>query len=200
MSISERGDRVAALVSIEGNCERQCEIWLVIKNVKTDNIVKIIDLIDPELSSKIGWTCPDTWSTCNQKPEVKRRIQAANAVLANDRWRPFPCYFGVWAPERVEAGCEPAFSQFDIDFENARLRIAHQGRVLVNARKPAWPYRDPLRSPGGALVRRALCGASHGFATGIGGSGSQICLAVGANDSSGIAWNSYSVSTSSACN
>jgi hypothetical protein len=140
-SISERGDRIAAIVSVEDNCESRCDEWLIIKDVKKDKIEHAVVLIDAELSSKIGWSCVDAWSTCAHRFEVERRVEAANAVLARDRWRRLPCFNGTWRPDRIEGGCEQ-FSGLDVRFEDPRLVISHQGRVLLDRRVPSWIYRD----------------------------------------------------------
>jgi hypothetical protein len=140
-SISERGNRIAALVSADDNCTLLCDQQLIIKDVKSDRIEQVIDIIDAELSSKIGWTCPADWSTCIQRQEVERRINAANAVLAQDTWRRLPCYRGGFRPDRIETGCEK-FLQLDVRFQDPRLIVSWRGRVLFSRSVPTWIYRD----------------------------------------------------------
>src|SRR5262249_4286206 len=56
-SISERGERIAALVSVMDNSEAWYLQWLFIKNVKTDKLDQDIELIDMDLSSKLATNC-----------------------------------------------------------------------------------------------------------------------------------------------
>jgi hypothetical protein len=116
----------------------------VIKNVKTDKSEGTIELVGTDLMMKLVSNCQDGPSTCIHMDELNQRVDAANAVLAKDRWRPFPCFIGLKQPDRKEPGCEHFF-ETKTDFEDARLRVSHRGRLLLDVRKPTWVYRDPSR-------------------------------------------------------
>jgi hypothetical protein len=144
-SITERGDRIAGIVSLMGNRENSFPEWIVIKNVNTDKVESTIDLMNYDLLRKIYIDCKNGLSTCVHLDEVKQRVAAANAVLAQDQWRQIPCFYGAMQPERDGPECEP-FYEVEVEFEDARLRVSHEGRQLINARKPTWIYRDPSPS------------------------------------------------------
>jgi hypothetical protein len=143
-SITEKGDRIAAIVSIDGEGEEFFPEWLVIKELKTDKVEQKIDLIAPSLSWKFRTKCRDSLSPC--VPDVLQHVQAANAVLDNDRWRPFPCISVLeWErPERMGPGCE-VLSELTIEFQDPQLIISRRGRPLVARSMPAWSpaYHHP---------------------------------------------------------
>lgn len=141
-SISEHGDRLAALVSIHDNSESYYLQWLVIKKVKTDKIEQIIALVDAEFSSKLATRCRDGLSSCIHKDEVEQRLQAANAVLSRHRWRAFPCYrkLRTGGLTRFGSGCEE-FRDLTADYQDTWLLVSHRARVVLNERRPTWAYR-----------------------------------------------------------
>ena len=114
--------------------------WLVIKNIRTDKIEQSIELIGWDLYSKLWKKCHHTLSPCIQ--EVEQRVEAANAVLAKERWRRLPCFRGSGRPDRIEGGCEQ-FLELDATFKDPWLIISQRGRVLLKRSIPAWIYRDP---------------------------------------------------------
>ena len=139
-SISERGDRIAAIVSMEDTGEIYNPEWLVIKNIQTDKIEQSVELIGWDLYFKLWNKCHHTLSPCIQ--EVEQRVAAANAVLAKDRWRRLPCFRGSWRLDRIEGGCEQ-FLELDATFKDPWLIISQRGRVLLKRSIPRWIYRDP---------------------------------------------------------
>jgi hypothetical protein len=145
-SITERGDRIAAMISIDSNRESFELEWLVFKDVGTDKIEGELDLMDLDLSLMLDRDCRNWPEPCIHMNEVHRRVTAANAVLAKDRWRPIPCFYGAMQPQRDEPACDRFTEDVEVEFENGRLRISDRGRQLINARKPTWVYRDPSPS------------------------------------------------------
>jgi hypothetical protein len=105
-SITERGDRVAAMISIDSNRESFELEWLVFKNVNTDKIEGTLDLMDLDLSLMLDRDCRNWPEPCIHMDEVNRRVAEANVVLAKDRWRPIPCFYGAMQPERDEPACD----------------------------------------------------------------------------------------------
>jgi hypothetical protein len=145
-SINNRGDRIAAIISNDDNSESFDLEWILIKKVDTDNFDEAIDLMDLDLALKLGRDCRDGPATCIHMDELNRRVAAANAVLAKDRWRPIPCFYGAMQPQRDEPACDRFTEDVEVEFEDGRLRISDRGRQLINARKPTWVYRDPSPS------------------------------------------------------
>jgi len=141
-SISERGDRVVAIISVEEAGEIFNPQWLVIKSVHSDKLERVIDVIDWTLADKLMRHCREGPSACIHLHEVQRRVDAANAVLAGDRWRRFPCFLdlGRWRPNRFEAGCD-RFRGLKVRFQDSQLTVSHQGRNLVSLKQPTWAYR-----------------------------------------------------------
>jgi hypothetical protein len=151
ISITERGDRIAAMVSIDGNRESFEREWIVIKKVDKDEVESVIDVMDLDLSLKLDRDCRNWPAPCVHMDEVNRRVAEVNAVLAKGRWRRLPCYSGLMDPDRSEPGCDRIW-ELDIDFENTRLRVVQRGRLLVDAQKPTWIYRHPRPSCNSAAM------------------------------------------------
>ena len=142
-SISEHGDRVAAIISIDGEGEAYYPEWLVIKDISTNKSAPKIDLISPDLSSKLEFSCRNNLSMCIA--EVEASIDVANDMLARHQWRRFPCFLtpGSSRPERTEPGCE-YFSELDFEFDDPRLLVSHRGRHILTRAMPAWsPTQNP---------------------------------------------------------
>ena len=146
VSITESGDRIAKIVSKNSYDYHHLlfPLWVKIKSVKTDESESMIEVISPDLASKLFDDCLNGPSTCIHMDELKERVAAANAVLEKDRWRPFPCIRTESEKERDEPGCEPLF-EMSLKFKGARLLVSRRKRQLINARKPTWAYRDPSR-------------------------------------------------------
>ena len=164
-SINECGDRVAAIISSSGNIESFFPEWIEIKNVKTDESERTIQIVGFDLMNKLERYCSKGPSTCPYMDQLKKRVAAANAALAEDRWRPFPCAVGIMKSKPDDPECEPFF-ETEVEFKNHRLIISRQNRVLLNVRKPTWAYRD--RSPGcRATERTEIQSAAFDPKTGI---------------------------------
>jgi hypothetical protein len=151
-SISERGARVAAIISVDDNCERACDEWLLIKSVNADKVEHMLPLVDMELSAKLGAECPEMESACEPRRELERRVEAANGVLAQDRWRRFPYLTTTRQGDYIDPAVE-WFDDVEVEFKDARLRVAYQGRTLISERKPAWAYRGVYRGPSRECMR-----------------------------------------------
>lgn len=143
-SISENGDLVASVVRDDNNMEYFFPVWLRVKNVRTDQTVHLIELLPLELRENLEHHCRHMSPTCPYMHDLEERAAAANAALAHHRWRAFPCYryLGASGPERLGAGCEH-FQDLEVSFEDPRLRIVLEGRVLLDASPPSWAYRNP---------------------------------------------------------
>jgi hypothetical protein len=143
-SISEDGRRIAAIISIEGELEGYFLEWLAIKDLKQDKLEEEIEIIGIGLSFKLGYDCEQDISAC--VPELQGRVDAANALLANDPWRPFPCIliYHSGRPERMGPGCE-LLAELDVDYKDPQLIISRGGRPVVNRSMPTWSptYRKP---------------------------------------------------------
>jgi hypothetical protein len=143
-SISEDSDRIASIISIDDEGEEFFLEWLVIKDLKNDEVQQKIDLIDPDLSLKLGSKCRQSLAACI--PDVEQRVQAANALLAKDKWRPFPCISSrSWPrPERTGPGCE-VLSELRIEFQDPDLIISRGEHRIVTRTMPTWSktHRHP---------------------------------------------------------
>jgi hypothetical protein len=141
-SISEDGLRIAAMTSIDAAVDSYYPQWLVVKDLNTEEIRQTFDLIDPDLSLKLvsPYHCRNNLSACI--PEILQRVQAANAMLAKDQWRPFPCISS--RPERMGPGCE-LLSELHFELQGPRLIISRGERRIVTRFMPQWSpaYHKP---------------------------------------------------------
>lgn len=142
-SVSHDGTRIAAMISIESGDPFTPE-WLVIKDLENDEVEETIDLIDPVLSSWLIQHCREDVSPC--VVHVERRVQAANAAVETERWRPFPCFSvrGSERRERMGPGCD-ILEELRFEYKDPRLIISRGGRPVVTRTLPRWSpkYRKP---------------------------------------------------------
>jgi hypothetical protein len=141
-SISDRDDRIAALVSVHDNSEAFHLQWLVIKKIQDDKVERVIDLVDLELASKLEASCDNGLSSCIYKDQVEQRLRTANAALSRYSWRAFPCYRKqrTGGLTRFEPGCE-RFRDLTVRFKDPWLLVSLHGRTLLNQQRHAWAYR-----------------------------------------------------------
>lgn len=144
-SISADGTLIAGIVSGEDMGESFHPLWLRIKKVSIDRTVRLIDLNGDDTIRKLEVDCHGRLLGCVYVRELEEIAEAANAVLAENRWRVFPCYrdLGPTGPERLEAGCEK-FRDVEVNYEKHHLRVTYHGHTLVNKSRPSWAYQGRL--------------------------------------------------------
>lgn len=145
-SISPDGRRIAAMVSVDGQLESYFPEWLAIKDLEADRTEQVLDVIDPALSGRLNSTenCVGNLAPCIA--EAQRMAEAVNAVLAQDRWHPFPCIYINHSsrPDRMDPGCE-LLEELRFEYKDPRLIISREGRPVVTRMLPSWSpkYRKP---------------------------------------------------------
>ena len=133
------------MISIDGELEGYFPESILIKNTEDEAVRQEMALIDSEMSVKLGSPhhCLENQSVCI--PDVERLVDAANAVLAQDRWRPFPCIDNHSSrPDRMDPGCE-ILEELRFEYKDPRLIISRDGRPVVTRTLARWSpkYRKP---------------------------------------------------------
>ena len=125
LAISRRGDQVAELRHDRGP-------WLVIREVKTDTIVRRIPLVDNELIDRIKRDCRNV----ELVQELEQGLLGVNAMLQREGWRSFACQRSDPVVHGKE--CAQPLDELTVEFEEPWILIRHGAHAILNQEVPAW--------------------------------------------------------------